>query len=134
MLINNINAGDTVGISLKINQVIPSDAVFIVTSTSTSYLLAKKLDPSIEATHISNLPNLDPAVSKDPKTLTYIVLQYMDSMEELVLALDWIQSITVTDSSDYNISITNGTPEEMEVVRLLLNNIGLGNRFVIEKK
>lgn len=130
----NVNSGDTVSITLKINKAIPTTAIFLVTAADVNYAMAKKLDPSIEATHVANLPNLDDDVSRDPKALDYIVLQSIDSLEDLVLANDWIHSIVVTDSSDYQVDFSNVKPEEMEVVKLVLNNLNLNGRYTITKK
>lgn len=131
--INNIPNGATVTISVKINMTIGTNEQFVVQAKA-NHSLASKIKPEIDATHRANLPMMSEEVSDDPRDLEYIVLESVSSMETIVLAADWLTSITIKDTTNYNLLLTNISTEEYQGLVKILNNYGLSGRFKLTEK
>lgn len=131
--LKDIDNGDTVKITSLINVALPEDEIFTVEG-GVSYNVAKRMDSTIESTHISNLPILPPETIKDPSKLDYVILTSNSTLEEKVFATDWIGTVTQINSTDFSVELNSFTPKELSLFKLLMANAGFGGRYTIKDR
>ena len=125
----NFVVGNKVSFSTYIPAIIGKQFNNVEVLGIVSYRVAKLQNPLIDAWHSSGIGNLESGVSSNPKDLTYVMLESIDGSQS-VLAFDWIDndSVQVSGTKTYNVTIANATPEKIEKIRRIAT-IELGLTF-----
>lgn len=135
-----VSKGDIVSFQLKHNGILGGERPqSVVESSSTSYEVARMIDPEVHVKHTSLYPYFknDASVNNvdDPNIYEYLILKTIEGKLE-VIGIPWINESTFTliDGRTCRIEVENFKEEFRAPIRTFLSNLGAAYTLTVLDK